>query len=153
MTDLNATALVIDAAQLVARGDPRAAVHLMESTEVVPRDVERQALLLLVYILSGDHAAEHFADLRRGILERAIDTRADDRDVTAALEAIGAAQLLAAGDLEGTNTFLQGADTPPMLLAFNAAALTGQAIAQWISESQLSAFFNDLRRERLGGAA
>lgn len=153
MINDDATALVIDAAQLVAEHDPGAALQLLGATAIDHRHLQRAALAVLAFLLSGDGATERFAELRARAHELAVEHGADDRQVVLNLEVIATSEALAEADPNRADEIISGSVFSPMNFAWCAVCLTGQCVRGWLGDDH-AAFWPGLRRHyRIGGAA
>ncbi|MGP4058978.1 hypothetical protein ACTWP6_29920 [Mycobacterium sp. 4D054] len=153
MTDRDASALVIDAAQLVAMQDTTAALSLLHTTDADHRHLQHAALAVLAFVLSGEGAPERFAELRAQVQELALQHGADDRQVILNLEVVSTVQALTEGDTERADMIISGSVFSPMNFAWCAVCLTGQCVRGWLGDDH-AAFWPGLRRHYgIGGAA
>lgn len=153
MTDCETTALVIDAAQLVAMQDIASALELLGNTDIDHRHLQRAALAVLAFVLSGDRAAQRFAELRARAHELAVEHGADDRQVVLNLETIATSEALAEGDTDRADMIISGSVFSPMNFAWCAVCLTGQCVRGWLGD-HMAVFWQGLRRHyRIGGVA
>ena len=151
--DHDATALVLDAAQLVADHDPAAALQLLGATDTDHRHLQRAALAVMSFILGGEGASQRFAELRTQVHGLAVERGADDRQVVLNLEVIATSQALADGDIDRANEIVSGSTFSPIDFTWCAACLTGQCVRGWLGDDH-TAFWPGLRRHwRIGGAA
>lgn len=134
----------ITAAELVSKGDPEGALLLLGESSVDPRHLRRAALVAFSYVMSGEHSAERFNDMRGALFGLA---DADGTNVTLELEVVGAAELLERGDPAGVDAIVSGSTFAPFAFAWTAAALAGQAVRGWLGADQLPAFWNAVRRQ------
>ncbi|QZT64453.1 hypothetical protein [Mycolicibacterium austroafricanum] len=153
MTDNDATALVVDAAQLVAEHDHGAALHLLGATDTAHRDLQRAALAVMAFVLSGDGAAGRFAELRARAHELAVERGADDRQVVLNLETIATSEALAEGDIDRANMIISGSVFSPINFAWCAVCLTGQCVRGWLGDEQAEFWAGQRRHWGIGGAA
>ncbi|ABM13325.1 hypothetical protein [Mycolicibacterium vanbaalenii] len=154
MTDHDATALVVDAAQLVAECDPGAALRLVGATDIHHRDLQHAALRVLAHVMGGDGAPERFAELRAQVHELALQHGPDDRQVVLNLEVIATSEALAEGDVDHANEIVSGSMFSPIDFVWCAVCITGQVVRGWVGEDNLTEFWTGQRRHwGIGGAA
>ncbi|CAN5388796.1 hypothetical protein BH10ACT9_BH10ACT9_58160 [soil metagenome] len=154
MTDLNATAVVVDSLQLVVMEDADTARALLHSAEVDHLQLQQTALNVMAFILGGNDTSERFGEFRRRVLELAADVGADDRQVVLSLETLGAAQAIAEGNFDRANVIVTGSTMVPFDSAWAAVCLSGQAVLGWVRPDEVTVFFRELRRHyRVGDAA
>lgn len=152
--DHDATALVVDAAQLVAEDDPGAALQLLAATDTDHRHLQRAALAVMSFILGGEGAAQRFSELRALAHGLAVERGADDRQVVLNLEVIATSQALAEGDIGRANEIVSGSTFSPIDICWCAMGLTGQVVRGWVGEDHLTEFWTGQRRHwGIGGAA
>lgn len=153
MTDTETTALVLDAAQLIAERDPCAALQLLGVTDTDHRHLQRAALAVMSFILGGEGATQRFAELRALAHELAVDHDADDRQVVLNLEVIATAQALAENDIHRADPIVSGSMFSPIDFAWCAVALTGQVVRGRVGQDHLTEFWTGQRRHwGIGGA-
>lgn len=153
MIDDDAAGLVVDAAQLVAEHDTAAALSLLGSSDIDHHHLQRAALTVMAFVLSGEGAAPRFAELRAQVHELAVKRGADDRQVVLNLEVIATSQALAEGDTDRADEIVSGSVFSPMNSAWCAACLLGQCVRGWLGDDH-AAFWPGLRRHYgIGGAA
>lgn len=135
MFNREATALVIDAAQLVAQNDPGAALHLLGATDTNHSDLQRAALAVMTFVLGGDRATQRFAELRARAHELAVERGADDRQVVLNLEVIAISQALAERGPDRADEIVSGSMFSPIDFAWCAVCLTGQCVYSWLGDN------------------
>lgn len=149
----NPSAIIISAAELVARDDRDGALILLSETDAPSQHLAEAALLVFSGVMSGDGATARFDELRGDVHRLAAEVGANDGQVILCLETIAAAQALTEDDPRRARALLSGSVYSPLDLAHAAAAFVGQAVAGWLGPQRTPGFFRALRREYGVGAA
>lgn len=143
MTDLNAVATVISAAELVAKGDRQGELLLLTTSEVPAKDLRAAALEVFSGLLAGTPLEQLRADVHRVALQDG----AGDRQVVLNLETVALLQATRQGDVQSVQALVDGSEFVALDHAHAIVTLAGQAVAGWVGPGGVPGVFAALRRD------